>query len=188
MYNPPSPVYLGPASKSSAGSNKPIKRIVIHCTVSACKPGGARDIAAYFRSAASGGSAHYVVDPKETVQVVYDGVIAWHAPPNGNSLGIELCDPMTDFKGGAGRWTDAAHQEMLLRAAKLVAQLCLAYNVPSRKLSVASLKLGRAGVCGHIDVSNAFRQSSHWDPGPNFPWKAFMKEVRKQKRAIKRGR
>jgi N-acetylmuramoyl-L-alanine amidase CwlA len=92
MVRPPNPRYLGPAFRTSAGANKPPTRVVIHSTVSPCKPGGAEQIAAYFRSPAAGGSAHYVVDPDEVVQVVFDSVIAWHAPPNAHSIGIEMCD------------------------------------------------------------------------------------------------
>src|SRR5690349_17271161 len=105
-FRAPAPPYLGPAAHTSEGDNRPINRIVIHSTVSPCEPGGARKIAAYFRGRGSGGSAHYVVDPGEVVQVVYDGVIAWHAPPNAHSLGIEMCDipgPLPD--DGVGKAT-----------------------------------------------------------------------------------
>lgn len=174
MVAPPSPPYLGPAAHTSSGDNKPIHRIVIHCTVSPCERGGARDIASYFRSPRAGGSAQYVADPGESVQVVKDSVIAWHAPPNPHSIGYELCDPMA---GPASRWDDQDHRSMLLIAARDVAQLCLAYGVPVRRLSAADLKAGLEGICGHVDVSQAFRQSTHWDPGPDFPWKRFMRQV-----------
>jgi len=179
MVDAPNPPYLGPPAHTSGGSNKPVNRVVIHCTVSPCKRGGARDIAAYFRSPNAGGSAHYVVDPGEVVQACYDGVIAWHAPPNPNSIGVELCDPMT---GSGARWNDRDHKAMLALAAKLVAQLCLAYDVPIRRLDVADLKAGRHGICGHADVSDAWHQSSHWDPGPAFPWEMFMQQVRQAAR------
>lgn len=173
--NPPAPPYVGPAKWHGDASNKPITRVVIHCTVSPTKAGGARTIARYFRGNTNPGSAHYVVDPSESVQVVYDSVVAFHAPPNSHSLGVELCDPMT---GPDSRWQDDAHQSMLKRAAVLVAQLCLAYEVPLTRLSVDQLQNGRKGICGHVDVSNAFHQSSHWDPGPGFPWDQFMTYVR----------
>ena len=178
---PPAPPYLGPAAHTSRGNNKPIHRVVIHCTVSPCVKGGARSIAAYFRSNNAGGSAHYVVDPYEAVQVVYDGVIAWHAPPNANSLGVELCDPMT---GAAKRWGGGNHKLMLDRAAELVAQLCLAYDVPITRLSVDDLKAGRHGICGHVDVSQAFHQSTHYDPGDGFPWDHFMQLVKQHANAL----
>lgn len=180
-YPAPSPAYIGPPAHLSSGSNKPIKRIVIHCTVSACVEGGARSIAAYFKSPSAGGSAHYTVDPGETIQCAFDSAIAWHAPPNQHSLGVELCDPMTDHTSDpkGKRWVDANHQRMLKRAARLVAALCLAYEVPPRLLTVAQVKAGQAGICGHTDVSQAFGQSVHWDPGPHFPWDDFMALVKK---------
>ena len=45
-FDPPAPPYLGPVAHSSGTGNKPINRIVIHCTVSACAV-GAQGIAAY---------------------------------------------------------------------------------------------------------------------------------------------
>lgn len=178
---PPAPPYVGPAAHTSTGSNQPIHRIVIHCTVSPCVPGGARATAAYFRTQASGGSAHYVVDPSEAVQVVYDDTIAWHAPPNANSIGVELTDSLVSQswdKTNANRWQNPAHQAMLNRAADLVAQLALAYGVPIRRLSSADLLAGKHGICGHVDVSQAWHQSDHWDPGASFPWDQFMALVK----------
>ena len=183
-HRAPAPPYLGPAAHTSSGNNKPINRIVLHSTVSACAPGGAREIAAYFRSQGSGGSAHYVVDPAETVQVVYDGVIAWHAPPNAHSLGVEMCDmPVAKDKS---RWDSKNHQLMLERVVELVASLCLAYDVPPRFVGALGLKLGRRGITTHANVSKAFRQSTHWDPGA-WPRRKFMRalraEVKRQRRA-----
>lgn len=187
-FNPPSPEYLGPPTKFSEGQNKPIRRIVIHCTVSPCVEGGAERIAAYFRSQGAGGSAHYVVDPGKVVQSAYDSVIAWHAPPNKGSLGVELCDPMPTHGGREvqlDRWADEAHQRMLRRAERLVARLCLAYDVPIKRLFAEDLLSGALGIPGHVDVSRAFEQSSHWDPGAGFPWPEFMRGVRVQAEKIR---
>lgn len=82
MFRPPSPPYVGPAKFQGDATNKPINRIVIHSTVSPTVPGGARAVASYFRTGVTRpSSAHYVVDPSEVVQVVYDSVVAYHAPP-----------------------------------------------------------------------------------------------------------
>lgn len=182
-YTAPAPRYAGPAAHSTPGNNKPIHRIVLHSTVSPCEPGGAQAIARYFHSKKAGGSAHYVVDPGEVVQVVYDNVIAWHAPPNQHSLGIEMCDMPN--AGTAKRWADANHKAMFKRTARLVAELCLAYEVPPYYVGVGRLKRGARGVTTHNNVSQAFHQSTHWDPGA-WPRLAFMREVRRQVRAIKK--
>lgn len=179
---PPSPPYLGPAKFHGDDNNKPIHRIVIHATVSPCVEGGARNVAAYFRETVSRpSSAHYVVDPGERVQVVYDSTVAYHAPPNQHSLGIELCDPQA---GKASRWYDTPHARMLKRAARLTAKLCLAYGVPIRKLTADQVRAGREGICGHIDVSLAFGQTSHTDPGEGFPWALFIEQVHRAARDI----
>lgn len=186
MVTPPNPVYLGPVAHSSGVGNKPIRRIVIHCTVGA-EPGhvgAARDTAAYFRKRSAGGSAHYVRDARETVQCAYDSVIAWHAPPNPHSIGYEVCCSLD--AQGRGHWQREDHQKALLGAAKDVARLCLAYGVPVRKVSVADLRAGREGICGHVDVSAAFHQSTHWDPGPAFPWQQFMQMVEKEAAMLRR--
>jgi N-acetylmuramoyl-L-alanine amidase CwlA len=181
MVNPPAPPYLGPASFHGGADNKPIRRIVIHSTVSPCVPGGARAIARYFRSPQARGSAHYVVDPVEAVQVVYDSVVAYHAPPNQHSIGVELCDMPTNTN--KLRWKGANHRAMLDRAARLTAQLCVAYGVPMRFRNAAQLRAGRWGVTTHHEVSQAFGQSTHWDPGA-WPRRRFMRKVRRYARQL----
>jgi len=187
--SPPAPVYLGPAAHTSAGHNKPIYRIVIHSAVCPCAPGWARKIAAYFRSKAAGGSAHYVVDPAEEFQVVYDDVIAWHAPPNPHSIGIEMCDypgPLPNDKPGSAlwkaakrvwRWRKPEQRQMLRRTAALTAQLALAYDVPLRWCNPRQLQNGMHGITSHANVSKTWHQSVHWDPG-FWPRRRFMKMVR----------
>lgn len=177
-YAAPSPRYMGPG-KDSGGGNKPIDRIVMHGTVSPCKPGGARDVAAYFRNKNARGSAHYVVDPIEVLQTVYDSRVAWHAPPNPNSLGVELCDMVGNDKGPLPlkRWKDKNHRDMLKLAARLVAELCLAYDIPVRFLTPKQLRAGERGICEHDDVSKAFGQSDHWDLG-RFPRRRFLNMVK----------
>lgn len=182
-YPPPSPPYLGPAAHAGELDNMPVRRIVIHSTVSACVPGGARTIAAYFRSPQAGGSAHYVVDPREVVQVVYDSRVAYHAPPNEHSLGIELCDMPTT--GSTVRWKDASHRAMLQLAAELTAQLCLAYGVPPRYVSARGLRSGRHGITTHNEVRLAWGQTTHWDPGA-WPRRRFMRKVRRHVRQLRK--
>ena len=153
------------------GKQSSISRIVIHGTVSPCVKGGAVSVARYFQSPKTGGSAHYVVDPGEVVRCVPEGTVAYHAPPNTGSIGVELCDPQ---KGSSDRWGDANHEAMLVRAATLVRQIAIRWGIPLKRLSVAQVKAGARGICGHVDVSNAFRQTDHTDPGSGFPWAHFM--------------
>lgn len=199
-FKPPSPVYMGPPAHHSGTGNKPIRRIVIHSTVSPCVRGGARAIARYFQSENAGGSAQYVVDPGEVIQSAYDSVVCWHAPPNPNTLGLEMCDMPGPIPGDgripallkAGRrtwrWGKPEQQRMLKRTARLTAELCLAYDVPVRFLGKRQLrKLGtRAeGITTHANTSLAFGQSTHWDPG-FWPRRQFMIMVRAEVARLKK--
>lgn len=177
-FPPPAPTFVGPAKFHGARTNFPVKRIVIHCTVSPCVEGAALGVARYFRdTVVRPSSAHYVVDPGKAYQCVGDSWVAYHAPPNEDSIGVELCDALvspTWDKKHAARWHDVNHNRMLFRAARLVARLCLAYDVPARRLTTAQVRNGEHGICGHVNVSQAFGQSAHWDPGAEFPWGHFM--------------
>jgi hypothetical protein len=181
-YPAPTPPYVGPPHYFSGGENKPIHRIVLHGTVSPCEEGGARKIAALFREGRVKGSCHYVVDPGEVVQAAYDSVICFHAPPNRNSIGIEMCDwvaapPDRRKPLPITRWKRSNYARMMRHTARLTAELCLAYNVPMVMRSAKELSMGRRGVCEHDDVSRAWGQSSHWDLG-TFPRLRFIRTVR----------
>jgi len=175
MTAPPSPEYI--PAKYQGGRQDVIERVVIHGTVSRTYCGGARAVANYFQNPTYVSSAHYVVDPCEEYQCVYDHTIAWHDGTNTNSIGVELCDPV---EGLLSRWDDEDHQLMLARAAALVRQLCLAYDIPMRYLTIAQIRAGEKGICGHNDMRIAFPGStSHWDPGA-FPWDRFISLVNEE--------
>lgn len=181
---PPSPKYVGPAKWKGSNTNKPINRIVIHCTAGA-EPGNrsaAENTVAYSKRTSRASSYHYIADAFKSLQYVYDRTVAFHAPPNQHSIGYELCCSLANE--GKGHWSDANHQKMLRIVAKDVARLCLAYNVPIVKLSGSALRAGKRGLCGHNDVRDAWRQTSHWDPGPYFPWKQFLSLVQAEARLL----
>jgi N-acetylmuramoyl-L-alanine amidase CwlA len=177
----PSPSFV--AARHSGGSQTP-RLIVLHSTVSPCKPGAADAIARFFRIGQAVTSAHYVVDPAKVIQMVGDHTVAYHCGYNQDSIGIEMCDmPSQDIK----RWDDKAHRDMEARAADLVARLCLAYNIPARYVSAADLMKGKKGVTTHAQMSQAYKRSTHWDPGA---WRRFrfMGRVRARALLLRAGR
>jgi hypothetical protein len=163
--------YIEGSHKHMSGANGAVTRIVIHATCSGTHKGGAVENAHYFQQDSAGGLAHYVVDPGTVVQCCKEDTACWHAPPNHGSIGIELTDPQ---KGAASRWQSADDEAMLRLAAKLVVEIAHRTGVPLTRLSSADVKAGKHGICGHVNVSEAFGQSSHTDPGPDFPWAHFM--------------
>jgi N-acetyl-anhydromuramyl-L-alanine amidase AmpD len=152
-----------------------VDRVVIHGTVSPCKAGGALAVARFFARPATQASAHYVVDPADVVRCLPETIVGWHAPPNAHSIGVELCDPQ---KGDDDRWHDDAHTAMLELAATLVRQIAARWKVPLLRIDALDLRHGQRGICGHVDVSQAWHESDHTDPGKGFPWAHFMDLVR----------
>lgn len=187
---PTPPVVGGHPANHSGKANHPPTRVVIHSAVTPCREGMARTLGAMNRDGTTGGSWHYATDPAETIQCSYDSYVCWHAPPNAHSLGIEMADtpgPVPGDKRGtaawkaakrAWRWRRPEQQAMLRRTARLTAHLLVAYDLPVVFVGVRGLRQGRRGVTTHANVSQAFGQSTHWDPGfwPRF---RFMRLVRK---------
>lgn len=166
------------AKRVSRGTNLPVDRIVIHSTAPPGVPyprasaaGQARSTAEYFASSSAGGSAHRVVDVATSLVCVPDEAIAWHAPPNPRSVGIEICSQPSYTRE---QWLSPTVWPAVARAATATLEIAARHNVPLRRIGPAELRAGERGVTGHVDVSTTWRQSDHWDPGPNFPWPEFM--------------
>ena len=159
-------------AKWSGGRQSRIKRIVIHGTVSPTREGQALATAQYFAKCERPSSAHYTVDPGAIYQSLPDNVIAYHDGTNYSSIGVELTDPVD---GDAGRWNDGPHQQMLQRASRLVRELCHKYDIPVVRLTPREIRNGDRGICGHVDMRDAFPGSTtHYDPGLAFPWTQFL--------------
>lgn len=159
------------------GRTVPIRVVVIHDMEAPEGPLTAENIAHWFAtmSADSKASAHVCVDNNSAVRCVADGDRAWHAPgANGDGLGIELAGYARQSRA---EWLDQYSKGVLDQAARVVSGWCQKHDIPARKLTVAELKAGKRGVVGHRDVSAAYGQTDHSDPGPNFPWDYFLSRV-----------
>lgn len=158
-----------------AGGNRPIHRVVIHDMEYPEKPSAAEDVARIFAQGSRVASAHYCVDNDSIVQCVHDGDVAYHAPPNTHSIGIEHAGYANQKAAG---WADPYSEAMLQRSAALTALLCHEYDLPIVWLSVADLQAGKRGITSHNNVSLAFHKSTHTDPGPTFPVAHYLELVR----------
>ena len=173
------------ARNYTRGRIKRIRVIVIHDMEAPEKPTTAEAVAAWFAgSNAPRASTHYCVDNNSVVQCVRDGDTAWGAPgANADGLQIELAGYASQTRSG---WTDDYSRQELATAAKLVAALCRTYAIPVTHLTPAQVASGTPrGLCGHVDVTNAFRTpGGHTDPGPAFPWDAFLTMVQAERDAL----
>lgn len=183
-FKPPAPPFI--AALHHGGDQNSFKWIVLHSTVGPSKAGSARAVAKWWAGPTSPiTSAHYVVDVAETIQCVGDHTVAYHCGYNNNSIAVEICE--YPDKINKARWNDATHQRLMKRAARLVAELCLAYDIPPWFVKASSLKKNTRGVTTHAQMSAAFKKSTHWDPGA---WQQvrFMRMVRAEIKNIKKGK
>jgi N-acetyl-anhydromuramyl-L-alanine amidase AmpD len=161
-----------------------IKNIVIHTAEIGESVEGAE---ALMRACARGrppkadGSAnlaswHYSVDSNSITQSVKEPDTAFHAPGlSHRSIGIEHAGRARQTRA---EWFDPFSEAMLRLSANLVASIASRYSIPIVKVSAFELGRGDPGICGHKDVSDAFRKSTHWDPGPEFPWVEYLSLVK----------
>lgn len=164
-----------PAKNHGGTPNQPIRRIVMHGTVTPCGRGWALQVAHMFATTSRDASTQKVHDPGTSIRCVPDNVVAYGAPPNTGALHHELTDPQA---GSGARWQDADHQSMLQLAAADVARDATRYKIPVKHIGPADLLRGARGICGHKDVSLAWGLTNHVDPGPDFPWSQFLALVR----------
>lgn len=136
----------------------------------------AEDVAHFFAGGSTQASAHFCIDADSIVQSVLEKNVAWHAPgANSNGIGLEHAGYAAQR---ADEWADAYSAAELALSAQLAAVLCKKYAIPAAYVDVAGLLAGHRGITTHNNVSLAFKQSSHTDPGPNFPMARYIDLVR----------
>lgn len=153
-----------------------IDLIVIHTMENAETATGAENVAAWFAGPnAPKASAHYCIDSDSVVQCVKDNDVAWHAPgANHNGIGIEHAGKAAQKPH---EWSDTYSRAMLERSVKLSAELARKYDIPVKFVDSEGLLRGERGFTGHNEVSKAWKKSTHWDPGPHFPWSWYLDRV-----------
>ena len=96
--------------------------------------------------------------------------------PTGDRLGFHL-----SFLAYAAdsRETWLKYEAQLREAARICADWCRLYGHEPRHLSVGEVASRKVkGFCTHGDISAAFRESDHTDPGKGFPMDVFLRYVR----------
>lgn len=131
-------------------------------------------VANYFKRVLA--DSHWCVDDNSRVRVIPDWAIAWTLPgANSRSLNLEFAGYARQTRED---WFDEFSLNMLEIGAYCAAEWVIKYDIPIRRLTDAQIRAGEKGFAGHVDVNRVYHQSSHWDPGPAFPWPYFLDRVR----------
>lgn len=107
----------------------------------------------------------------EEVRMVPDNRQAWGAGPQGNMRGLHVC-AMGRAAYSRQRWL--SEEKLIERTAMRYAQWSRQYGIPLVKLTADQVHAGKRGVCGHTDISDAWGEVDHTDPGPGFPYDAVI--------------
>lgn len=152
-----------------------IHGVVVHSMEAPEKGTTAESVARYFANGSGGkpSSADICFDSNSQVECVKPQDEAYHAPPASRwTRGYEHAGYARQT---AADWHDPYSWAMLQRSGTTLGNESRLYKFPLVYLNVAALKDGHFdGVTTHNDVSKAFKQSSHWDPGPGFPMNAWL--------------
>lgn len=159
------------------GRLRPVRAVVLHTMEAAETLRTAENVAAWFAGpSAPRASAHFCVDGDSIVQCVAEEDTAWAAPGlNADGIQIELAGYAAQTPG---QWGDPYSRAMLALAAPLVAALCRRHGLPVAFIDAVGLLRGDRGITTHAEVTRAYRESAHTDPGASFPMAAFLEAVR----------
>ncbi|OFP20313.1 hypothetical protein HMPREF2998_07950 [Corynebacterium sp. HMSC065A05] len=125
-------------------------------------------MARYQQQPSAGGSYHLVIDKDgTTARENDDEFMPWAAFPTGNRIGYHF-----SLAGRAAftrdQWINRPAQ--LTKLAEVLAAYSMAYGIPLIRRNAEGVRAGQWGVCGHAEISGAFHESDHTDPGVNFPY------------------
>ncbi|HVI80651.1 MAG TPA: N-acetylmuramoyl-L-alanine amidase [Candidatus Acidoferrum sp.] len=153
--------------------------VTIHSTETDNLPGSAEALMGpnWFGGPRAGTSTHKCVDQNSIAEGVRRNTVAWHCGPNGNGLYIayEFCGKAT---WTAEQWRTPAVLSTLAIAAPHIANDLAFCGAPARWLSLTEVAKKERGLLTHNDVKLALGGTTHWDPGPNFPYAELLAVVR----------
>lgn len=125
------------------------------------------NVAAWQQNRANNSSYNVLVGTNgRSVRSNDDNFIPWAAGGTGNRIGLHA-----SAIGRASRsredWLKWPAQ--LATLSRWAADLNARYGIPLKWLTAAQVRAGERGFCGHAEISAAFGEVNHTDPGRGFP-------------------
>lgn len=150
--------------------------IAIHSTENDASAEGE---ASYAQRRTDGTGAHFYADQDSVVQSMdtrYDR--AGHAGSyegNEHAVAVEICG---FSRWSREQWLRSVHWDLLGR---VLADVCREYGIPIVRPAVSAMRSNPKvkGFYGHNDMRLAWGETTHTDPGPNFPWDKLFQSVAK---------
>ena len=122
------------------------------------------------------GSYHITIDKNGvTNRENDDEFVTWSAMYTGNRVCYHVC------LAGFARWGRAdwlSRRKQMEALARVLWAFHTTYGIPLRKIDGKALRDGAYGICGHIDISEAWSETDHWDPGYNLPYDVVLQMAR----------
>ena len=146
--------------------------IVQHTTEST---GGNTSVLGYLERTRNGSYQTMCDLDGEEVRMVPDNRQAWAAMDQGNRRGLHTC-AMGRAEWDRDRWL--AEGRLLERTAMRYAEWNRLYGIPLVKITAKQARDGVRGIVGHIDITEAWGESDHWDPGHNFPYDVVIERAK----------
>lgn len=152
--------------------------MMVHCLQAPDKPNMARSLAqGWFRNPTNETSVSGIIDSVEAVQTFNFCKKVWGCGTGNDYLVIQ-----TEHVGYAewtkAQWTTASMKKVIRNSAKYHAWFWYHYAMIDQDidyypewLSLTQIaRQSRSGFLTHNDARRVFGGTSHWDPGPNFPY------------------
>ena len=138
--------------------------------------GSLEGLLAFCQNKANGASYNRIVDARGRIGLSNDdNYIPWAAGTTGNRIGLHVC-ALGYAEQSRAEWLDP--EALLDGLALQTAAWSQQYGIPLVKISGADLRARKRGVCGHADISDAWHEVDHTDPGPNFPYDVVLAKAR----------
>ena len=163
-------------TNDSGRRGRPARFVAVHTT-----EGGdtVRGIAEWQLKRSAQSSYHLLIARDGTsIRSNDDPFIPWSAMATGNRTCYHVA---LAGRAALKRKEWLARGEQLDTLADVLAHYSAEYSIPLRKVGAAALRAGTpGGVVGHADISEAWRETDHWDPGPDFPYDDVLRRARER--------
>lgn len=125
------------------------------------------------------GSSYHALT-KNNAAAEYDQVLdadkgPFAAPPL-NKTWWHICIPGY-ARQTRDEWLNDSSRQGILAVAEFIVDKAKVDGFPLERVNASDLKAGKGGYCAHADVSQAWDQTNHTDPGNGFPWDVLAADI-----------